>query len=79
MIKIYSTPTCENCTKAKAYLKMMNVQFEELDVMDDFEARDEMMKKSGKLTVPVIDMNGKIIIGFDRMAIDEALEEMDIL
>lgn len=73
MIKVYSTNTCPWCDKAKAYLKSKGVDFEELNVQDDMIARDEMIKKSKQMGVPVLDVNGTIIIGFDKPAIDTAL------
>lgn len=73
MIKVYSTNTCPWCDKAKAYLKSKGVDFEELNVQDDMVARDEMIKKSKQMGVPVLDVNGTIIIGFDKPAIDTAL------
>lgn len=72
-VKIYSTPTCPWCTKAKAFLSEKGAEFEDLDVSSNEEARNEMIEKSGQMTVPVLDINGKIIIGFDQNAITEAL------
>lgn len=72
-VKIYSTPTCPWCTKAKAFLSEKGAEFEDLDVSSNEEARNEMIEKSGQMTVPVLDINGKIIIGFDQKAISEAL------
>ena len=58
---------------AKDYLKSRNVEYEEIDVSQDQEKAQEMIKKSGQMGVPVLDINGRIIIGFDRRAIEEAL------
>ncbi|MFA5780610.1 MAG: glutaredoxin family protein [Elusimicrobiota bacterium] len=66
---VYSTPTCVFCKMAKAYFTEHNVQFEEKNVMTDIPAQEEMIKKSGQLGVPVIDIDGKIIIGFDKSKI----------
>jgi glutaredoxin 3 len=70
---VYSTPTCPWCHKVKNYLKEKNIAFEDIDVSLDEKRVDEMFKKSGQMGVPVIDINGKIIVGFDVLAIDEAL------
>lgn len=72
-VKIYSTPTCPWCTKAKAFLSEKGAEFEDLDVSSNEEARNEMIEKSGQMAVPVLDINGKIIVGFDQKAISEAL------
>lgn len=75
MIKIYSTNSCPWCVKAKNYLNAKNIPFEELNVSDDIKAREEMISKSKQMGVPVLDINGEIIIGFDKPAIDKALEK----
>ena len=72
-VKVYSTPTCPWCFKVKQYLKEKNIPFEDIDVSRDQQAAQEMVQKSGQMGVPVIDINGKIIIGFDVQAINEAL------
>jgi glutaredoxin len=59
----------------KEYLKKKNIVFEEINVQEDKNAALEMIEKSGQMGVPVIDINGTIIIGFDRPAIDEALNK----
>ena len=72
-IKVYSTPTCPWCTVAKKYLTSKNVPFEDLDVSRNREAAMEMVQKSGQRGVPVIDINGKISVGFDQATIDRLL------
>ncbi len=72
-IKVYSTPTCPWCTIAKKYLTSKNVQFDDLDVSRNREAAMEMVQKSGQRGVPVIDINGNIIVGFDQTTIDKLL------
>lgn len=72
-IVVYSTPTCPYCTMAKQYLKGKGAKFADVDVSRDQRAAMEMMQKSGQMGVPVLDVNGKIIVGFDRNAIDAAL------
>ena len=75
MVKIYSTTHCPYCKLAKDYFSKKEVQFEEVNVETDDEALAEMVKKSGQLGVPVIDVNGSIIVGFDRIEIDKALDQ----
>lgn len=72
-VKVYSTPTCPWCTKAKEYLKSKNVDFEDIDVSKDLNAAAEMIRKSGQRGVPVLDIDGNIIVGFDQRAIDKLI------
>ncbi len=73
MVKIYTTQTCPYCVMAKEYFKEKNISYEEYDVAADEKAREEMIAKSQQMGVPVIDINGAIIIGFNRSEIDKAL------
>ena len=73
-VTVYSTKLCPWCHKAKDFLKANNIEFEDKDVSSDEIAKDEMMKKSGQLGVPVLDIDGTIIIGFDQEAIKKALK-----
>ena len=70
---VYSTPTCPWCTKAKSYLKSNDIEYVEKDVAQDQAAAQEMVEKSGQRGVPVIDIEGEIIIGFDKETIDKSL------
>ncbi len=72
-IKVYSTATCPWCHKAKQFLKENNIEFQDLDVSSDRKAADEMIEKSGQMGVPVLDIEGKIIIGFDKESIKKEL------
>jgi glutaredoxin-like YruB-family protein len=63
-IIVYSTPTCPYCTYTKEYFKENNIAFEDVDVSKDINRAQEMVKKSGQMGVPVIDINGSIVIGF---------------
>ena len=74
-IKIYSTPTCPYCKMAKDYLTEKGVTFEEVDVATDAAGRDEMIKKSGQMGVPVIMVDGEVIIGFDKERLDGLLKK----
>lgn len=72
-VTIYTTPTCVYCRMAKAFFTEKNVAYTEKDVVTDMKAREEMVQKSGQLGVPVIDVQGTIIVGFDRDALAHAL------
>ncbi|MEK7658076.1 MAG: glutaredoxin domain-containing protein [Patescibacteria group bacterium] len=73
MIKIYTTQTCPYCVMAKDYFKQKGVQYEEFDVSSDEKAREEMINKSNQMGVPVLDIDGVIIVGFNRSEIDKVL------
>lgn len=73
MVKIYSTPTCSFCHAEKEFLKERGIEFQELDVFSDPKAREEMINKTGQLGVPVTDIDGKIVVGFDRAKILQLL------
>ena len=74
-IKIYSTPSCGYCNKAKTYFKANRIAFTEYNVASDQQKAEEMVRKSGQMGVPVIDVNGKIIVGFNQPEIDRALRK----
>jgi glutaredoxin-like YruB-family protein len=73
-IKIYSTPTCPYCQMAKEFMKENKVEFEDINVAADQEAAKEMVEKSGQMGVPVIDVDGEIIVGFDKEKLKKALK-----
>lgn len=72
-IIVYSTPTCPWCIRVKQFLKENNVLFLDWDVSADKLAADEMVKKSGQMGVPVLDIDGEIIVGFDKDRIKQLL------
>lgn len=72
-VKIYSTPTCPYCIRAKQFLKDNNITFEDVDVSSNAAAGEEMVAKSGQMGVPVLDIEGQIIVGFDRERIKSTL------
>lgn len=72
-VKIYSTPTCPFCIRTKQFLKDNNIAFEDMDVSTDQAAAKEMIEKSGQMGVPVLDIDGEIIVGFDKERIQQAL------
>ena len=74
-VKVYSTPTCPWCTKVKEYLKGKGVTFTSVDVSQDRDAARDMVARTGQMGVPVIDIDGTFIIGFDKGALDAKLAE----
>lgn len=74
MVKIYTTPTCPYCKLAKEFMTQHNIPFQEVDVSKDEKALEEMVQKSGQLGVPVIDVDGALMIGFNRRKLAELLK-----
>lgn len=75
MIKIYSTLWCPDCIKAKKYFNLKGLEYKEINVADKHEDREEVFKVSGQRTVPVIDIEGEIIVGFDKKLIDKNINK----
>ncbi len=73
-VKIYSTPTCPWCAKTKEFFREHNVKFTNIDVSKNRKAAEEMVRKSGQMGVPVIDIDGKIIVGYNETALKRALK-----
>ncbi len=73
-VTIYTTPTCGYCRVAKDYFRTNHVPFTECDVSTDQRKAEEMVRKSGQMGVPVIDVHGKMIVGFNRPEIEKALK-----
>ena len=73
-VKIYTTPTCTWCIKAKKFFKENKVKYKELNVASDTKAREEMIEKSGQMGVPVIEIGKEIIVGFDEGKLKKALK-----
>lgn len=74
MVKIYSTPTCVYCNNLKEYLASKNIEFVDIDVSENQEELNKMVEISGQMGVPVVDIDGNIIIGFNKAKIDELLK-----
>lgn len=74
-ITVYSTSSCPWCVRVKEFLTEKKVEFVDKNVAEDTEAAKEMIEKSGQRGVPVLDINGKIIVGFDQDAIEAALKQ----
>lgn len=72
-VKVYSTPTCPYCIRVKQFLKENAIGFSDIDVSNDQDAAQEMIKRSGQMGVPVIDIEGELIVGFDKEKIKRAL------
>jgi glutaredoxin 3 len=74
-IIIYSTPDCPHCSTAKRYFKSKGLKFTDYDVSKDDARAQEMVQKTGQTAVPVIEINGRIVVGFNRDAVDAALNK----
>jgi glutaredoxin-like YruB-family protein len=72
-VTIYTTPSCGYCRVAKDWLRKEGVLFTEYDIAKDPRKADEMVKRSGQMGVPVLDVNGRVIVGFNQAEIQKAL------
>lgn len=72
-VRVYSTPTCPFCIRVKQYLKDNNIVFEDIDVSSNPDMAQEMIKKSGQMGVPVVEIEKEIIVGFDKEKIKGTL------
>lgn len=72
-VTVYSTPTCVYCNNLKAYLRKNNYPYRDVDVSKDTRAAEEMQRRTGQQGVPQTDINGQMIVGFDKKRIDELL------
>lgn len=70
---LFTTPSCSYCRMAKKYLRQRGIRFKDVDVSKDSAAARDMVRRSGQQGVPVIDIGGKVIVGFDRPKIDRLL------
>jgi glutaredoxin-like YruB-family protein len=70
---VFSTPTCSFCNMAKQYFRQKGVKFKDVDVSRDPVAARDMVRRSRQQGVPVIDIGGRIVVGFDRPKIDKYL------
>lgn len=73
-VKVYSTPSCSWCTKIKEYLRSQNIRFTDVDVSKDERQAEAMIAKSGQRGVPQTEINGRMVIGFDKQKIDKLLD-----
>ncbi len=74
MVKLFVTPGCPYCFTLKEFLKEKQIAFEEIDVAQDEKAKDDLIKKSGQMSVPVIEIDGQIVVGFDKEKIEKLLK-----
>lgn len=72
-VRLFTTPVCPYCLVLKEFLKENKIEFEEIDVSKDLVAQEEMIKKSGSLSVPVMEVDGEFVIGFDKEKIIKLL------
>lgn len=72
-VAVYTTPSCSYCRMVKDWLKQRNVRFDEYNVAADPRRAEEMVRKSGQMGVPVTDVNGRVIIGFNTGELERAL------
>ncbi len=70
---VFTTPTCPWCTRAKSYLRSRGVKFREVDVARDQAAARDLMRRTGQMGVPVVEIDGKPVVGFDQARIDSLL------
>lgn len=73
MVTIYSTPTCVYCKALKEYFDSKNVQYQEIDVSENEKELEKMVAISGQMGVPVVEVDGNVVIGFDKQRIDQIL------
>jgi glutaredoxin-like YruB-family protein len=72
-VLVFTTPTCPWCNRAKAYLRTRGVPFREVDVSRDPAAARDMVRRTGQMGVPVIEIDGRPVVGFDQARIDHLL------
>jgi len=72
-VKVYSTPSCPFCIRVKDFLKDNGIEFENIDVSANQDKVQEMVQKSGQMGVPVVDIEGNIVVGFDKEKISQLL------
>ncbi|MCD6500651.1 thioredoxin family protein [bacterium] len=72
-VKVYSTPICPYCVALKEFLKEHNIEFEEIDVSQNQQAAKEIVEKTGQMGVPVVEVDGQVVVGFDREKISKLL------
>ena len=73
-VKIYTSPTCHFCDKTKEFFKENSIEYTEINVREDPKAQEEAIEKSGQAGVPVVDIDGEIVVGFDKPALKKALK-----
>jgi glutaredoxin 3 len=79
MITVYSAPWCGFCHMTKAYFDKLGVKYNDVDVERDINGAKESVEKSGQMGIPVIDIDGTIIVGFNRPVIDSTLRDKKLI
>ncbi|HVC86553.1 MAG TPA: glutaredoxin family protein [Gaiellaceae bacterium] len=72
-VLVFTTPTCPWCVRAKQYLRQRNVKFREVDVSRDAAAARDLVRRTGQMGVPVVEIDGRPIVGFDKQQINRLL------
>lgn len=72
-VLVFTTPTCPWCTRAKSYLRQRKIAFREVDISRDAAAARDLVRRTGQMGVPVVEIDGRPIVGFDRGRIDQLL------
>lgn len=72
-VRIFSTPSCPYCDMVKDFLKENGVKFKEVNVQEDRKAAQEIVKRSGQMGVPVIEIDGELVVGFDEVKLRKLL------
>jgi glutaredoxin 3 len=72
-VLVFTTPTCPWCTRVKSYLAQQQVPFREVDVSRDASAARDLVRRTGQMGVPVVEIDGRPVVGFDRQQIDRLL------
>lgn len=70
---VFTTPTCPWCNRAKTYLRSRGVVFKEVDVSRDPRAANDLVRRTGQIGVPVIEIDGRPIVGFDQRRVEQLL------
>jgi len=73
-VTVYTTPSCSWCNTLKTYLEQKQVRYHEVNVASDSVAAEAMVRKSGQQGVPQTDINGQVVVGFDKNRINQLLE-----
>jgi len=76
-VKIYTTNSCVYCNKAKTWMKANNVKFQEINVENDPQAQEELVNKTGQFGVPVIEVGGRMMIGWNESTFRNMIEELN--
>ena len=76
-VRVFSSNFCPYCVTLKNFLKEHNILFEEIDVIENQEAQEEMIEKSGQMGLPVVEIDGQIVVGFDKEKISKLLNIKD--